>query len=121
MRKRGAISGSIIGGTTGHKNIYVLNASTDVIDIEVIDRSPFKVIEGGKVIISDRVGEEIDLEERNKYSFFTDIKGFHSAVLHKLPDGNYAFKTTYQDETTGETKIPILSSIRVKSNVFMSS
>ena len=57
------------------------------------------------IIISDLVGEVIDLEERNKYGLFPYIEGFQSAILIKEPDGKYAFKVTYQDETSDEEKV----------------
>ena len=61
--------------------------------------------EGEIVIISERVGEKIDLEERNKYNLFPAIKGFQSAVLLNLLDGSYVLKIIYLDETTGEEKV----------------
>ncbi len=61
--------------------------------------------EGKIIIISKRVGEEIDKEERKEFGLFPNIKGFQSAVLHKLPDNRYVFRITYLDEQTGELKI----------------
>ncbi len=61
--------------------------------------------EGEIIIISELVGEVIDLEERNKYNLFPYIEGFQSAVFLKLPDGSYLLKITYLEETTGEQKI----------------
>jgi len=52
------------------------------------------------IIISERIGEVIDLEERNKFNFFLSVKEFQSAVLLKFPDGNYIWKITYVDSTT---------------------
>jgi len=61
---------------------------------------------GGEIIIiSERVGEKIDREERDKYKLFQDIKGFQSAVFIKLPDNRYILKIIYKDEQTGELKI----------------
>ena len=60
--------------------------------------------EGEIFIISEKVGEVIDLEERNKYNLFPAVKGFQSAVFLKLHDGNYVFKITYLDKTTGKEK-----------------
>jgi len=66
--------------------------------------------EKGKIIvISERIGEVIDLEERNKYKLFLASEGFIQAVLLKLPDGSYVFKITHLDETTGEEKIQSMS------------
>jgi len=61
--------------------------------------------EGEVIIISERVGEEIDKEEREKFGLFPDIIGFQSAVLLKLPDNTYFFEITHLDEQTGELKI----------------
>jgi len=60
--------------------------------------------EGEIIIISERVGEEIDQQEREKFKLFEEIKGFQSAVHIKLPDGRYFLKITYRDEETGELK-----------------
>jgi len=62
--------------------------------------------EKGKIIIiSERVGEEIDREERDKFRLFQRINGFQSAVFIKLPDNRYLLKIAYLDENTGELKI----------------
>ena len=61
--------------------------------------------EGEIIIISQRVGKEIDLEERNRYKLFPSPKGFKSAIVLKLSDGSYIFKITYLDEKSGEKKI----------------
>jgi len=61
--------------------------------------------QGEIIIISERVGKEIDQEENNKFKLFEGIKGFQSAVYIKLPDGRYFLKITYLDENTGELKI----------------
>ena len=57
------------------------------------------------IIISERVGEIIDQEERNKYKLFQEVKGFQSAVFIKLPDNSYILKIIYKDDQTGELKI----------------
>ncbi|UCE18094.1 MAG: hypothetical protein JSV84_14720 [Gemmatimonadota bacterium] len=61
--------------------------------------------EGEIVVISERVGESIDVEERNTYGLFPTFEGFQSAVLLRLPDESYILKITYLDETTGEEKV----------------
>ena len=61
--------------------------------------------QGEIIIISERVGKEIDPEERDKFKLFQGIKGFQSAVYIKLPDGRYFLKITYLDEKIGEIKI----------------
>jgi len=64
--------------------------------------------EEGKIItISERVGDEIDKEEREKFELFPNIKGFQSADLLKLSDNRYVFRITYLDEQTGELKIEL--------------
>jgi len=60
--------------------------------------------EGEIIIISERVGKEIDQEEREKFKLFQGVKGFQSAVHLKLPDNRYFLKITYLDEKTGELK-----------------
>ena len=61
--------------------------------------------EGEIIVLSERVGEVIDLEERNRFNLFSAVNNFRSAILLKLQDGSYAFKITYVEETTGEEKI----------------
>jgi hypothetical protein len=61
--------------------------------------------EGEIIIISERIGKEIDPEENNKFKLFEGINGFQSAVYIKLPDGKYFLKITYRDDKTGEIKI----------------
>src|SRR4030042_6799410 len=58
--------------------------------------------EVGIVILSEKLGEVIDLEERNAYKLFPAVKGFKSAILYKLPDGTYDFEIIHIDESTGE-------------------
>lgn len=60
--------------------------------------------EGEIIVISERVGKEIDQEERNKFKFFQAIKGFQTAVCYKLPDNTYIWKITYFDEEKNELK-----------------
>jgi hypothetical protein len=61
--------------------------------------------QGEIIIISKRVGKEIDQQEREKFKLFQEINGFQSAVYIKLPDGRYFLKITYLDDKTGEIKI----------------
>ncbi|MBN2001516.1 hypothetical protein JW935_28500 [candidate division KSB1 bacterium] len=61
--------------------------------------------EGEIIIVSKRVGKEIDKEERDQFKLFKGINGFQSAVYTKLPDGRYFLEITYLDENTGEEKI----------------
>lgn len=73
--------------------------------------------EGEIIIISERVGKEINLEERNKYELFPDVKGFKSAVYTKLSNNIYFLEITFQDENTGELRIKRLqqSEISIKN------
>ena len=48
--------------------------------------------------ISEEVGAEIDLEERNRYGLFKNVKGFVSAAYFKQPDGSYTIKLVHADE-----------------------
>jgi hypothetical protein len=47
---------------------------------------------GTVVILSDKVGPVIDLEERNFYGMFSSVQHFESAVLMQTPDSLYIFK-----------------------------
>ncbi len=61
--------------------------------------------EGEIIIISERVGKEIDQEEAERFKFFQNFKGFQKAVCYKLPDNNYIWKITFFDEITNELKV----------------
>jgi len=54
------------------------------------------------IVISDRVGEVIDKEERESFGLFEAYKGFKSAVFLELPDSNYVAEITYEEN--GEEK-----------------
>jgi len=41
------------------------------------------------VVLSDRVGEEISLSERNGFRLFQTIKGFHRAIFYQTPETAY--------------------------------
>ena len=49
-----------------------------------------------------RAGEEIDLQERDNYELFQDIKGFQSAIFYKMSSNKYILKIMYQEEQTDE-------------------
>jgi hypothetical protein len=53
---------------------------------------------GTVVIISDKVGPIIDLEERNFYRMFLSVQNFESAVLLHRPDSSYIFKVITKKE-----------------------
>jgi hypothetical protein len=47
---------------------------------------------GTVVILSEKVGPAIDLEERNFYGMFSGVQYFESTVLLQMPDSSYLFK-----------------------------
>jgi hypothetical protein len=49
---------------------------------------------GTVVILSDKIGPTIDLEERNRFRLFQAFQDFESAVLIQRPDSSYCFKIT---------------------------
>jgi hypothetical protein len=58
--------------------------------------------EGEIVIISERVGKEIDGVERDQFELFQEVRGFQSAVLFKLPRDRYILKIACLNGQTGE-------------------
>ncbi len=62
--------------------------------------------EGQVIVISERVGETIDREERNYYGLFLASWNFHSAVIRQLPDGSYLAEITEGQE--GEKQVRTL-------------
>lgn len=54
------------------------------------------------IVISERVGEVIDAEERERFGLWPEIKGFKSAIFLQLPDGSYVAEITYEEN--GEEK-----------------
>ena len=50
------------------------------------------------VVLGEEVGAEIDLEERNRYGLFKNVRGFVSAAYFKQPDGSYTIKLVHADE-----------------------
>jgi hypothetical protein len=61
--------------------------------------------EAQAIVISERVGTEIDHEERNAFRLFLDVEGFESAAFFKMPDGSYMLKITVTDKVNGEERI----------------
>jgi hypothetical protein len=47
---------------------------------------------GAILMLSDKIGPVIDVEERNYYRLFMGVKNFESAVLLQRPDSSYMFK-----------------------------
>jgi len=56
------------------------------------------------VIISERVGEMIDAEERERFGLWPTIKGFKSAVLLQLSDGSYVAEVIYEENEEEKKK-----------------
>jgi hypothetical protein len=63
---------------------------------------PICAQEGEIMILSERVGEKIDVQERNYYKLWGDIKGFQSAVFLQTEEGCIA-KVTYVED--GQKKV----------------
>lgn len=65
-----------------------------------------KEVPVGIIIISDRVGEVIDRQERDKYNLFPLGEGlkFQSTVFYRQSNGEYIMEITYLDEKSGEQK-----------------
>jgi len=99
-----------LGFLAGTRDNYILTGSfkSTFKSIETEEKIEEKKIdtEGGVItVISDKVGETIDLEESNNYNLFSNVQGFQSAVLFKLPNGMYVFEITILDVITGEETI----------------
>ncbi|MBD3288563.1 hypothetical protein GF337_07150, partial [candidate division KSB1 bacterium] len=56
---------------------------------------------GELYILSDIVGEEIDMLERQKYTLFPNIQGFQYARFYTLPDSSYIVELVTKDATDG--------------------
>ncbi len=54
------------------------------------------------IVISEKVGELIDEQERRLYHLFPWTQGFESAVFLQLPDGSYVAEITFEKD--GEEK-----------------
>ncbi len=72
----------------------------------LLEISPFSVAFAENkekvIVISERVGEVIDAEERERFGLWPEIKGFKSAVFLQLSDGSYVADITYEED--GEEK-----------------
>lgn len=60
-------------------------------------------------IISQRVGDVIDLREKNYYQLFPDIMGFQSAIFLQLPDSTFIAKIFCLDDETEKVHFKRLS------------
>ena len=67
--------------------------------------------EEGKVIviISEKVGEVIDRQERDTYHLFQSFIDFHSAIFYMLPDTTYEIHITYIEKGAQKTQIMRIS------------
>jgi hypothetical protein len=68
--------------------------------------------EGQAMIISPRVGDIIDAEERDRFRLFPDIKGFQSAVFLLLPDSTCVVRVITAEDGTEQTRGIRLSKTR---------
>jgi len=55
-------------------------------------------------VLSELVGDTIDLEERTTYEMFPSIEGFQSAVLYQLSDSQFVFNIVYLDSVSKEVQ-----------------
>jgi hypothetical protein len=62
-------------------------------------------VEGKFIVISDRVGEVIDRQERDKYGLFVFINGFQSVEFRQNDDDSYWFYLRYMDPKSGTLKV----------------
>jgi hypothetical protein len=53
---------------------------------------------GAVIILSERVGEIIDIEERRQYELFRGTVGFQSAVLYEIIEGGYVLEVVTEDD-----------------------
>lgn len=61
--------------------------------------------EGQVIVISPKVGEVIDREERDTYQLFQSFPSFQRAQFLKLSDGSYAIHITYLDGKASRTQV----------------
>jgi hypothetical protein len=62
-------------------------------------------VEGKVIVISERVGEIIDRQERDKYGLYVYINGFQSVEFRQNEDRSYWFYLRYMDQKSGTAKI----------------
>ena len=67
------------------------------------------------IIISEKVGEVIDVEERERFGLWPAIKGFKSAVFLQLSDGSYVAEVTYEKDGEEKKARTPQSEIAIKS------
>jgi len=93
--------------------------SIGLIFLLVVEISPFSVAfaeENEKVIIiSEKVGEVIDVEERDRYTLFPQIEGFKSAVFLQLSDGSFVAEVTYEEDGVKKKERILQSEMAIES------
>lgn len=55
------------------------------------------------IVISDKIGELIDVHEREQYNILPAIENFKSAVFLQLPDSSYVLEVTYEQDGKEKT------------------
>lgn len=76
-------------------NALVLSPVLEAMAQERLPQEP----EAGKVVVlSEKVGEIIDLEERNYYGLFLSAKNFHTAVIPQRPDSSFVVQITEEND-----------------------
>jgi hypothetical protein len=71
--------------------LVLLNCTYPLKQYDVYER-------GGVVVLSDKVGEVIDAEERKQYGLLLGTVGFQSAVLYEIIQGGYVIEIITKDD-----------------------
>jgi len=58
---------------------------------------------GKAIIVSEKLGPVIDLNERNRFKLFQQINGFQSAIFFQLPDSSFLVKIVYIENLSERT------------------
>lgn len=61
--------------------------------------------EGKVIVVSSKVGEVIDREERDTYQLFQSFSSYQSAQFLELPDGSYNINITYLEGKASRTQV----------------
>lgn len=72
--------------------------------------------EGKVIVISPKVGEVIDLEERNRHKLFQTFSEFKSAMFLQLPDSTFAVKIVYLENGVQKSQLWKLSVQELQRN-----
>ncbi len=73
-------------------------ALSSLLEAEAQERLPQEPEAEKVIVLSEKVGETIDLEERNYYWLFLTSENFQSVVILQLPDGSYVLQITEKKE-----------------------